>query len=203
MTRIMVTRWALVAGMMATLSASALAQDRTAISLDRLTQDVITNDPERQFYQRQIETAGTEARAAGRWADSEMVVEFGERRADDRLSGAPIGEGQTHAVSAVQPIEFGGRIALRRAIADRQIGLARIGLQQFDATLTAQARSLGYGMFAADEKADVARTVAARVPTTSLRSIAPRIRSAPAEWATPTTRRWSTATDAASTFPTC
>jgi cobalt-zinc-cadmium efflux system outer membrane protein len=84
-----------------------------------LTQDVITNDPERQFYQRQIETAGTEARAAGRWADSEMVVEFGERRADDRLSGAPIGEGQTHAVSVVQPIEFGGRIALRRAIADR------------------------------------------------------------------------------------
>lgn len=144
MTGIMVTRWALVAGMMATLAAPALAQDRTAISLDRLTQDVITNNPERQFYQRHIETAGTEARAAGRWADPELVVEFGERRADDRLSGAPIGEGQTYAVSVVQPIEFGGRIALRRAIAERQIGLARIGLQQFDATLTARAGSLGY-----------------------------------------------------------
>jgi cobalt-zinc-cadmium efflux system outer membrane protein len=165
MTGIMVTRWALVAGMMATLAAPALAQDRTAISLDRLTQDVITNNPERQFYQRHIETAGTEARAAGRWADPELVVEFGERRADDRLSGAPIGEGQTYAVSVVQPIEFGGRIALRRAIAERQIGLARIGLQQFDATLTARARSLGYGLFAADEKADVARTVAARMRT--------------------------------------
>ncbi len=71
----------------------------------------------------------------------------------------------TYAVSVVQPIEFGGRIALRRAIADGQVGLARIGLQQFDATLAARARSLGYGLFAADEKAAAAREVAGRMRT--------------------------------------
>ncbi|WP_203310893.1 TolC family protein [Sphingomonas beigongshangi] len=142
-----------------------LAQTAPAISLDALTQDVIANNPERQFYQRQIDAAGVERQAAGRWADPEAVVEFGQRRANDITSGALTGEGITYAVSVVQPIEFGGRIALRRAIAERQVALAKIGLQQFDATLAARVRSLGYGLFAADEKATAARTVAARMRT--------------------------------------
>ncbi|AXJ94147.1 MULTISPECIES: TolC family protein [unclassified Sphingomonas] len=145
----------------------AIAQNApaAAVSLDALTQDVIAHNPERQFYQRQIEAAGVERQAAGRWADPEAVVEFGQRRANDITSGALTGEGLTYAVSVVQPIEFGGRIALRRAIAERQVALAKIGLQQFDATLAARVRSLGYGLFAADEKANAARTVAARMRT--------------------------------------
>jgi cobalt-zinc-cadmium efflux system outer membrane protein len=135
----------------------------TGISLDRLAQDVVANNPERQFYERQIETAGVERTAAGRWADPEAVVEFGQRQASDRMTGATLGEGTTYAVSIVQPIEFGGRIALRRAIAERQVDLAKMGLQQFDATLAARARTLGYALFAADEKAAVARTVAQRM----------------------------------------
>ena len=134
-------------------AAGQSAVPSTALSLDALAQDVVTHNPERQFYQRQIETAGVERDAAGRWADPEAVVEFGQRRAQDVTSGAVTGEGLTYAVSVVQPIEFGGRIALRRAIADRQVALARIGLQQFDATLAARARSRGYGLFAAAEKA--------------------------------------------------
>jgi len=139
------------------------AAQSTGMSLDRLAQDVVANNPERQFYQRQIETAGVERTAAGRWADPEAVVEFGQRQASDRMTGATLGEGTTYAVSIVQPIEFGGRIALRRAIAERQVELARMGLQQFDATLAARARTLGYALFAADEKAAVARTVAQRM----------------------------------------
>lgn len=139
------------------------AAQSTGVSLDRLTEDVVANNPERQFYQRQIDIARVERTAAGRWADPEAVVEFGQRRASDRTTGAPLGDGTTYAVSIVQPIEFGGRIALRRAIAERQVELARIGLQQFDATLAARARTLGYALFAADEKAVVARTVAQRM----------------------------------------
>ncbi|MEG3176559.1 TolC family protein [Sphingomonas sp. RB3P16] len=153
--------FALVAGFATPVAASA--QDATGLSLDRLAQDVVANNPERQFYQRQIETAGVERAAAGRWADPEAVVEFGQRSANDRTTGALLGDGQTYAVSVVQPVEFGGRIALRRAIAERQIDLAKIGLQQFDATLAARARTLGYALFAADEKAAVARTVAGRM----------------------------------------
>lgn len=156
-----ITALALFVGAMTPVAAQA--QDATAMSLDRLAQDVVANNPERQFYQRQIETAGIERSAAGRWADPEAVVEFGQRSANDRNTGALLGDGQTYAVSVVQPIEFGGRIALRRAIAERQLDLAKIGLQQFDATLVGRARSLGYALFAADQKAAVARTVAARM----------------------------------------
>lgn len=152
-----------LAGLVATVSAPVSAQQ--AMTLDALVQTVVAGNPERQFYQRQIETSGVERQAAGRWADPEAVVEFGQRRAEDRTSGAVTGEGMTYAVSVVQPIEFGGRIALRRAIADGQVALARIGLQQFDATLAARARSLGYGLFAADEKAAAARNVAGRMRT--------------------------------------
>lgn len=146
-------------------TASPAAAQSGAISLDALVADVVARNPERQFYQRQIETAGVEREAAGRWADPTAEVEFGERRAQDRTSGAITGEGQTYAVSVVQPLEFGGRIALRRAIAERQVGLAKLGLQQFDATLAARARSLGYALFAADEKAAAAREVADRMRT--------------------------------------
>lgn len=142
---------------------AALSSQTPGISIERLAQDVVANNPERQFYQREIETAVVQRSAAGRWADPEAVVEFGQRQATDRTTGALLGEGTTYAVSIVQPIEFGGRIALRRAIADRQVDLARMGLQQFDATLAARASTLGYALFAADEKAAVARTVAQRM----------------------------------------
>ena len=141
---------------------AAVAQT-TGMSLDRLAEDVIANNPERQFYQRQIETAGVERSATGRRADPEVVVEFGKRSSADRTTGALLGDGATYAVSVVQPIEFGGRVALRRAIAERQAELAKMGLRQFDATLTARARSLGYALFAADEKAAAARSVAERM----------------------------------------
>jgi cobalt-zinc-cadmium efflux system outer membrane protein len=146
-------------------AAQAQGQPSLAISLDRLVQDVVAQNPERQFYQQQIATAGAEREAAGRWVDPEAVVEFGQRQASDPVSGALLGDGATYAISVVQPIEFGGRIALRRAIAEQQIDLARMGLQQFDATLVARVRALGYGLFAANEKAAVARTVAGRMRT--------------------------------------
>ncbi|WP_084581861.1 TolC family protein [Sphingomonas azotifigens] len=147
------------------LATPALAQSGPAVSLDALARDVVANNPERQFYQQQIDAAGVVREAAGRWADPEATVEFGQRRATDVNTGALNGEGMTYAVSVTQPIEFGGRVALRRAIADRQVALARIGLQQFEATLAARARSLGYRLFAADEKAGAARAVANRMRT--------------------------------------
>ena len=187
----------------AALPAPGQAQTGPAMSLDRLAQDVVANNPERQFYQRQIETAGVERAAAGRWADPEAVVEFGERRQNDRMTGAPLGDGPAYAVSVVQPIEFGGRIALRRAIAERQIDLARMGLQQFDATLLARVRSLGYGLFAADEKAAAARTVAARMRTLARVVVtrdpagpAPRLEAASLEAGAISAERTASAADA-------
>lgn len=136
---------------------------RRALSLDALAADVVAHNPERALYAAQIRSAGVAAVAAGRPADPQLSVEFGQRRTYDGPTGIPNGNGPAYSVALLQPIEFGGRLALRRAIAQRQLDLARLGLQQFDATLGARARELGLTLFAADAKAEASRGVASRM----------------------------------------
>jgi cobalt-zinc-cadmium efflux system outer membrane protein len=72
------------------------------------------------------------------------------------------GEGLAWSVSVKQTFEWPGRIALRKAIANKQIHLAELGYGQFRAALEARARALALGVYAAQEKAAAAREVAGR-----------------------------------------
>ena len=141
----------------------AFAQQAAVLSIDALANSVVASNPERRFYFQQIGLAGVERDAADRLPDPEAAFELGERRMADGLTGAPKGAGPTYGLSIMQPLDFAGRGALRRAIAEHQIALARLGLAQFDATLASRARSLGYALFAAERKAAAARDVAARM----------------------------------------
>ena len=143
--------------------ATHAAETAQSLSIDAIAADVIASNPERRFLANQITSASAGAAAAGRLADPELTVEFGEKRSSDIVSGARLGDGPAYSASIVQPIEFGGRIALRRAIAEGQVELARIGLRQFDATLSGRARAIAYALFAASEKADTAHIVASRL----------------------------------------
>lgn len=141
----------------------ASAQQAAVLSIDGLAAAVVATNPERRFYVQQIGLAGAERDAVDRLPDPEAAFELGERRMTDGLTGAPKGAGPTYGLSIMQPLDFAGRGALRRAIAEHQIALARLGLAQFDATLASRARSLGYALFAAERKAAAARDVAARM----------------------------------------
>jgi len=136
-----------------------------AVSIDRLVEDIVANNAERQFYARELAAARVGRAAAGRLADPELTMEFGEKTTagGGPASGGMLGPGPAYQVSIVQPLEFNGRIALRRAIADRQIDLAMLGYQQYTATLAARARTLAYTLFTASAKADGASAVAARI----------------------------------------
>lgn len=139
-----------------------------AVSIDRLVDDIVANNAERQFYERELAAARVGRAAAGRLADPELVVEFGEKTTSGATSsagggGRTLGPGLAYQVAFAQPLEFNGRIALRRAIADRQIDLAMLGYQQYTATLAARARTLAYALFTASAKADAASAVAARL----------------------------------------
>jgi cobalt-zinc-cadmium efflux system outer membrane protein len=134
-----------------------------AISIEALAADVVAGNPERQFLARQIGQAQAGVQAAGRLADPELAVEFGERTTDNPVTGQRLGDGPAFSVSILQPIEFNGRIPLRKAIAQGNVTLARTGLAQFDATLAGRARTLGYRLFAADARAEAAVQVAARM----------------------------------------
>ncbi|WP_255602531.1 TolC family protein [Glacieibacterium megasporae] len=150
-------------------AAAASADTDGAVSIDRLVDDVVANNAERQFYERELAAARIGRTAAGRLADPELIVEFGEKTTSGVLpsgggnGGGTLGPGQAYQVSIVQPLEFNGRIALRRAIADRQIDIAVLGYQQYTATLAARARTLAYTLFTASAKVDAANAVATRI----------------------------------------
>jgi outer membrane protein, heavy metal efflux system len=112
----------------AAIAVAAPAAAQTALSIDALAADVVAGNPERQYLARQISLAQTGVAAAGRLADPEISVDFGEKRTDSPLNGQRLGDGPAFAVSILQPIEFNGRIPLRKAIAQGNVTLARLGL---------------------------------------------------------------------------
>ena len=63
----------------------------------------------------------------------------------------------------MQNFEWPGRLGLRKAIANRDVELAELGLARFRASLASRIRVLAYGLYAAEEKAEAAAEVAARI----------------------------------------
>jgi cobalt-zinc-cadmium efflux system outer membrane protein len=137
-------------------SHAAESTDTNQVSLDVLVSDVLTHNPELNFYQAEIAAAKGERRTAGTLTNPEVSASLGNKR----VSG--IGDGVAWSVSAQQTIEWPGRVPLRKAIANQQIKLAELGLAQFKAALAARTRALAVTLFAAQEKAVATREVADR-----------------------------------------
>ena len=116
-------------------------------------------NPELNFYRAEIAAAQGERRTAGTWANPELTTTLGQKQV---RSGGLSDEGAAWSVGVQQTFEWPGRIALRKAIANRQTQLAELGLAQFKASLAARTRTLAYGLFAAQERAAATREVADR-----------------------------------------
>lgn len=132
-----------------------------AVTIDRLVDDALENNPELAFYRAEIAAAKAERRAAGAWPNPELGVDVGRKRAED-AAGSLAGEGTAWSVTIAQPLEFPGRIALRKAIASRQVELAELGLEQFRVTLASKVRELGYRLHIAQEQAEATLQAAHR-----------------------------------------
>ena len=149
---------------------AAVAQDIQATNapagtspttLEVLVQEALEKNPELRFYEAEIQAAKAGRKTAGLLANPELSASLGGVRAhsaDLNLSS----EGVAWSVSVLQPFEWPGRIGLRKAIANRDIELARLGYERFKVALAARVRALGYGLFAAQEEAAAAREVADR-----------------------------------------
>ena len=133
--------------------------DGPEISLDALVAEALEKNPEINFYRAEISAAKGEKTTASKWQNPELSTELGHKRAS---GGGLSAEGVAWSVSVMQPFEYPGRIALRKAIANRQMELAEIGYAQFRAALAARVRSLGYTLLVAQEKAAAAQKVADR-----------------------------------------
>jgi outer membrane protein, heavy metal efflux system len=145
----------------------ARAQDSTSTSLapvashtlDALVAEALEKNPELKFYEAEIAAAKAGRKTAGLLANPELSGDIGQKRV---TGGGLSAEGVAWSVSVVQPFEWPGRIGLRKAIANHDLELAQLGYERFKIALAGRVRTLGYGLFAAQEKSAAATEVAER-----------------------------------------
>ncbi len=126
-----------------------------------LIAQVVAQNPERAYYAAEIAVAEAERTRSTRWSEPELSVEYGRKRV--RAPGGSLAaEGNAWAVAVTQTFEWPGRLALRKALADQDVELARLGLARFERALAAEARRLAFGLHAAEAQARAVHEVAQR-----------------------------------------
>ncbi len=132
-----------------------------ARTVEALVAEVLSRNPELDFYRAEIAAAKADRRTATQWSNPELSADLGSQRVRER-GGPVLGDGVAWSVSVAQEFEYPGRILLRKAIANRQVELAELGLAQFQALLAGRARTRACRALAAQQKADAAQEVAER-----------------------------------------
>jgi len=152
----------LVAIFGAKVQAEQTALPLPALTIEDLVHSTVAQNPEIRFYEAQVVAAKADRQSAGLLSNPVVSSEVGPMRTRDR-DGNLMGEGVAWSVSVMQAFDWPGRMGLRKAIANRDIALAELGLARFRAALAARVRTLSYGLFAAQEKAIAAAEVAGRL----------------------------------------
>jgi outer membrane protein, heavy metal efflux system len=137
-------------------SALTLTHALAATDIDSLVAEVVSKNPEIAYYEAAIALAAGQGQDAGKLANPELTTQLG------RWSPAE-GNGLAWQAGVSQTFEWPGRLSLRKAIADRALGIAYIGLDAFKSSLAARVRSLASSMLMAQEKAAAAEAAVARV----------------------------------------
>lgn len=141
--------------------AQSSPEAQAPVSLASIVGEISANNPELKFYEAEIAAAKAGVRSASSYSNPELSLDLGRKRVKD-ASGASLGDGAAWSVSVTQTFEWPGRISLRKAIANRDVSLAELGLSRFQNALTSRARTLAYSLYAANAKAAAVREVADR-----------------------------------------
>ena len=131
-----------------------------ATPLDALVIEALDKSPELKFYEAEITAAKAGRKTAGLLANPEVTGTFGHERSTD--NNGLSAEGVAWSVQVMQSFEWPGRLGLRKAIANRDLELADIGLRRFRMALAGRIRTVAYGLFAAQQEAGAAKEVAER-----------------------------------------
>lgn len=129
------------------------------LTIDRLVTETLARNPEIRFYKAEIAVAKAGRSTAGKLGNPELDLGLGHKQV---RGGDARGEGIAYSVALAQPIEWPGRLGLRKAIADRDIELAEIGMERFSAFLAARVKVLAYALATQQENAAAAAEVADR-----------------------------------------
>ena len=130
-----------------------------ASSIAELVGRTLAGNPEIRFYEAEVAAAKATRTTAGRQPNPELSLQVGNnsiRNADSRSNGLAF------SAELAQPIEWPGRLGLRKAIANRDIAMAELGLERFRFHLAARVRVLAFTLSAQQDLATAANEVAAR-----------------------------------------
>ena len=147
------------------LAKDSVVQKEGSVSVETLVSEVLRNSPEILGAEAELATAKGERRSARQWKNPEVSAEYGEKRTSDRSTGELTGKGNAQQYSFSQTFEFPGKASLRKAIADHDVKLAELALQQLHLEVAAKARSLAVEWLATEQEALTAREVADRSET--------------------------------------
>jgi len=140
------------------LTSSVFADPFTVQSL---IQKALATHPELRYYEAQVDAAKGGKIKAGEIKNPDLMTGVGNWRVRD-LATNDLTDGPTWAVQLTQTFEWPGRLSLRKAIAQKDIELAELGLEQFRAALAARVKNLSWTILAAQEKTRAADEVATR-----------------------------------------
>jgi len=144
----------------------AVATYADPVTVNSLVLKAIATHPELRYYESQIDVAEGGKTKAGEIKNPDLMTGVGNWRVRD-LATNELTNGPTWAVQLTQTFEWPGRLSLRKAIAQKDIELAQLGLQQFRAALAARVRTISWKMLAAQEKTRAAEEVAKRFKSLS------------------------------------
>jgi cobalt-zinc-cadmium efflux system outer membrane protein len=137
----------------------ASGTNATTASLEGLLAETLDRNPELRYYRAEIDAAKGVRHDSGRLPNPELAGTVGSKTVH---GGGVTDEGIAWSVGLQQPFEWPGRLSLRKAIANRDVELAELGLNRFKVELLARVRSLGHRLHAAQELSMAAAEVAAR-----------------------------------------
>jgi cobalt-zinc-cadmium efflux system outer membrane protein len=126
-----------------------------------LVKQALQRNPELNFFVAEIAAAKGGIRTARTVRNPELSSEVGYKNSHENSGGAS-GDGAIVALSFSQTVEYPGRLALRKAIANHDLALAELHLEQFRLTLAARVRSLAYAITSAHERTKAVQEVASR-----------------------------------------
>lgn len=147
-----------VAGVLVTgLQLQAQTTNPAPVTVEALVSEAVRQNPELRYFAAENSAARALLKQAGTRQNPELSTTLGHN------SAAGAGDSVAWSVALMQPFEWPGRIGLRKAIANRDVELAELGLQRFQAALAAKVRTLGYTLYVAQEKQAVVQEVSGRL----------------------------------------
>ena len=127
-------------------------------NIEALVNQALANNAELRVFEAEVAAAKGQRTQAGFFKNPEVSAEIGAREVRDSQNLLQ-GNGTTFSIAVTQTFEFPGKGTLRKAIANKNIEIAELGLEQFRLTLAGQVRLLAYEHIAAKSEADAAEAV--------------------------------------------